>query len=234
MLEIFLIIFQCKKAKELLTEKGYKAKSIYFSITLTWFTITLLGAGAIAIAYYFIVDDGSDPSWLLCYLPTIPLGFLSSHLILKRIESFPHLESDDEPSFRTPVWHYVVCLLSIIIGFFAILAFIIIVGSEPGDLDAKQREYIDSLNVLSAIGTVGVSSLSGFASFLLIFRLRVGFILYCLAFLIGISYDYYSEGSLFFIPEPFSIGRMIGSVIAYAIPITLIVIWSRWWRRHLN
>ena len=121
MIEIFLIISQCQKAKELLAEKGYKDKSTYFSIVLTWFTITFVGSGVIALAYYIISNDESDPSWLLCYLPTIPLGYLSSHLILRRLESFPKIEDNERPKFRTPVWHYVVCSLYILLGFYAIL-----------------------------------------------------------------------------------------------------------------
>jgi len=234
MIEILLIILQCRKAKELLTEKGYDDKSIYISITLTWFTITFLGAGIITVVYYLIVDDDSNPSWLLCYLPTIPLGFASSQLILKRIKSFPILEAGERLNFKTPVWHYIVCSLSILIGFYAILAFLITLGSEPENLNAKQQEYLESLNLLGVVGTVGASMLYGFASFLLLFRLRIGFFLYCVAFLTRISYEFYSDGPLFFVPDPFSTGRMIGVAIAYAIPITLIVIWSKWWRRHLR
>ena len=233
MIEILLIIFQCKRAKELLTEKGYQDKSIYFSIVLTWFTITLLGSAAIALVYYIVTNDDSDPSWILCYLPTIPLGYLSSHLILKRIDSYPYLEDGERPQFRTPVWHYIVCVLLMLLGLYAVLAFLVILGSSPEDLDSKQQEYVDSLGVLSFLATVGLSALSGFAGFLLLFRLSIGFILYCLSFFGRVSYQIYSDGFLFFIPEPFSIARLIGSIVAYAIPITLIMVWSKWWSKNL-
>lgn len=233
MIEILLIIFQCQKAKGLLSERGYQNRSIYFSIVFTWFTITFVGSGVIALVYYMVSNSDKDPSWLLCYLPTIPLGYLSSHLILKRIESFPKLEGDAVPKFRTPVWHYVVCSLMMLLGFYAILAFLVLIGSELEDLNQKQRDYVTSMTLLTVVGTAGASVLSGFSGFLLLFRLRIGFILFCLSFVTRMAYEFYTEGALFFLPDPVNLGRVIGTIIAYAVPIALIVIWSKWWTKNL-